>query len=380
MSTFPVIIMLSQVGSSPAEGWVAQGRRAAACDLVQRLGHVRNVGEIFVLAADSMDREALVQQGAVPLASSAGSFHFGRVLTNIILENHFRRTAYFGGGSAPLMTADLLQEVFDRVDRVEQPFALVNNYHSTDWLVTNQGDVFPRIQDRLERDNSLGWVLDHEADCEVQVADFGAASRVDIDTPSDLLLLHRHPALGDALLRFIEGAPPECLDVVDDLLAVMSTPASTVTLIGRTSPQVWKTLNDETQIWIRAFAEERGMIASRRFERREVRSLVGETLEDWGAQRFVEFITNTSDGVLWDTRVWMAHRGRWPSTADRFASDLGWAEAIQDETLKRLTHIVGQSAIPILLGGHGVVAGGIYALLESRKNADHQPSRNDRQS
>ncbi len=380
MSTFPVIIMLSQVGSSPAEGWVAQGRRAAACDLVQRLGHVRNVGEIFVLAADSMDREALVQQGAVPLASSAGSFHFGRVLTNIILENHFRRTAYFGGGSAPLMTADLLQEVFDRVDRMEQPFALVNNYHSTDWLVTNQGDVFPRIQDRLERDNSLGWVLDHEVDCEVQVADFGAASRVDIDTPSDLLLLHRHPALGDALLRFIEGAPPECLDVVDDLLAVMSTPASTLTLIGRTSPQVWKTLNDETQIWIRAFAEERGMIASRRFERREVRSLVGETLEDWGAQRFVEFITNTSDGVLWDTRVWMAHRGRWPSTADRFASDLGWAEAIQDETLKRLTHIVGQSAIPIILGGHGVVAGGIYALLESRKNADHQPSRNDRQS
>jgi hypothetical protein len=380
MPMFPVIIMLSPAGSTPAEGWVAQGRRAAACDLVRRLGQVRSISEVFVLAADPVDREALVQLGAVPLASSTGTFHFGRSLTKIILENHFQRLGYFGGGSAPLMTEDMLQEVFNRVDQMERPSALVNNYHSTDWMVVNRGDVFPRLQDRLEQDNSLGWVLAQEADFEVQAPDFGAGSRVDIDTPTDLLMLHRHPSLGETLGGFIQTAPPDSLDVIDDLLEVVSTPASTVTLIGRTSPQIWKTFNDRTQIWVRAFAEERGMIASRRFERGEVRSLVGEMLEDWGAQRFVEFIANLSDGVLWDTRVWMAHRGRWPSSGDRFASDLGWTEAIQDEALKRLTQAVGQSDVPILLGGHGVVAGGIYALLESRKEANYQPSRKDRQS
>jgi hypothetical protein len=380
MPMFPVIIMLSPAGSTPAEGWVAQGRRAAACDLVQRLGQVRCVGEVFVLAADPMDRKALVQIGAVPLASSAGTFHFGRSLAKIILENHFQQIGYFGGGSAPLMTEGMLQEVFDRMDHLGKPSALVNNYHSTDWMVSNRGDVFSRIQDRLKTDNSLGWVLAQQVDFEVQAADFGAASRVDIDTPTDLLMLHRHPSLGEALEGFIQAAPPENLYKVDNLLDVMSTPASTLTLIGRTSPHVWKTLNDRTQIWVRAFAEERGMIASRRFERGEVRSLVGEMLEDWGVKRFVDFITNLSDGVLWDTRVWMAHRGRWPSSGDRFASDLGWVDAVQDEALKRLTQAVSQSDVPILLGGHCVVAGGIYALLESRKKTDYQPSRKDRQS
>ncbi len=380
MSTFPVVIMMSPVGSSAAEGWVAEGRRAAACDLVQRLGQVSSVGEIYVLAAESLDRHALVQQGAVPLTSPPEPFHFGQSLTEIIQENHFQQLAYFGGGSAPLMNERSLQEVFDRAGQSTQASAVVNNYHSTDWMVTNQGDILPGIQDRLPNDNSLGWVLDHEVGFEIQVVDFGAASRVDIDTPSDLLMLHRHPSLGKALGRFIESAPPESLEVVDDLHKIISTPASTVTLIGRTSPQAWRILNERTQIWIRAFAEERGMIASRRFERGEVRSLIGELLEDWGAERFVKFITSISHAVLWDTRVWMAHRGWWASTADRFASDLGWVEAIRDEALKNLTQVVNQADIPVLFGGHGVVAGGIYALLESLENDSYQPSRNECQS
>ncbi|MEJ2562381.1 MAG: hypothetical protein P8Z42_06795 [Anaerolineales bacterium] len=181
---FPVIIMLSPAGSTPAEGWVAQGRRAAACDLVRRLGQVRSISEVFVLAADPVDREALVQLGAVPLASSTGTFHFGRSLTKIILENHFQRLGYFGGGSAPLMTENMLQEVFNRVDQMERPSALVNNYHSTDWMVVNRGDVFPRLQDRLEQDNSLGWVLAQEADFEVQAPDFYLRSSAHQPAPS----------------------------------------------------------------------------------------------------------------------------------------------------------------------------------------------------
>lgn len=380
MTMFPVILMLSPVGRSSAEGWVAEGRLAAARDLVHRLKGVRDVGDIYVLAANSADRESLIEIGTVPLPSPSGPFHFGRTIANAVVEKNFRQAAYFGGGSAPLMTESMLRDLFERLNRSDRPSVIVNNYHSTDWMVLNRADVLPQLQDRLAKDNSLGWVLDHDAGFEVHVVDPSAASRVDIDTPSDLLMLHRHPGLGSELKKFIKSAPSRCLEVVDNLRRIICTPASTLTLIGRTSPQLWKTLNEQTQIWVRSLTEERGMIASGRLDRGEVRSIVGEIVEEWGPQRFIDFIAGVSDGVLWDTRVWMAHRGKWPSTSDRFASDLGWVDAINDEALQRLTHSVCQSEVPILIGGHGVVAGGIYALLESREPVDYQPSRNVRQS
>jgi hypothetical protein len=380
MNMVPVIIMLPPAGLSEAEGWVAEGRRAAACDLIHRLAGVQSVGEIFVLAAESVDRETLVGTGAVPLPTPSGPFHFGQTLAGIVDEKGFQQAAYFGGASAPLLTESMLQDVFHRLEENARPTVVVNNYHSTDWMVLNQAGVLLQLQHRLTKDNSLGWVLDHDAGFDVQVVLPNAASQVDIDTPGDLLMLHRHPSVGNALKKFLESASASQLDEVDQILEIMSTPASSLTLIGRTSPQLWKMLNEQTQIWIRTFAEERGMVASGRFDRGEVRSLIGEIVEDWGPQRFIEYIANLSNGVLWDTRVWMAHRGKWPSTADRFAADLGWVDRINDEPLKKLAHSVHQCDVPILMGGHGVVAGGIYALLESLETAGYQPSRNESQS
>jgi hypothetical protein len=84
-----------------------------------------------------------------------------------------------------------------------------------------------------------------------------------------------------------------------------------------------------------------------------------------GPQRFVAELAGLVDGVLWDTRVWMAHRGRWPPKGERYASDLGWVDKIQDPALRDLTAAASQAPVPFLLGGHGVVSGGLYALLEA---------------
>jgi hypothetical protein len=373
-------IMLPPTGPSEAERWVAGGRRAAAHDLIDRLTGVRSAGEIFLLAGDSIDRDVLVETGAIPLEAPPGAFHFGKTLAGIVSKEGFRELAYFGGASAPLMTESMLQDVFYRIEEDARPTAVVNNYHSTDWMVLNHADVLIQLQHRLSRDNSLGWVLDHDGGFDVQVVPPGAANQVDIDTPSDLLMLHRHPSLGDALKQFLESAPVSCFNDVDRILSVLSTPASSLTLIGRTSPQLWGMLSKQTQIWIRSYAEERGMMASGRFERGEVQSLIGEIVDEWGPQRFVEYIAHLSNGVLWDTRVWMAHRGKWPSTADRFAADLGWLDRVNDEPLRQLARYVHQCDVPILMGGYGVVAGGIYALLESLETTAYQPSRNERQS
>jgi len=113
------------------------------------------------------------------------------------------------------------------------------------------------------------------------------------------------------------------------------------------------------------FVEERGMVASRRLEHGEVRSLVGEMVNLLGPRAFLDRINTISDGLLWDTRVWMGMGRAWPSPADRFASDLGQADQIEDQALRELTRAALEADFPILLGGYGVVSGGIYALLES---------------
>jgi hypothetical protein len=88
-------------------------------------------------------------------------------------------------------------------------------------------------------------------------------------------------------------------------------------------------------------------------------------LDDRGPEAFLDTLAAMSDAVLWDTRVWMSSRGTWPPPADRFAADLGWAEDVQEPALRALTTAIAATAIPVLTGGHGVVAGGLLALLES---------------
>ena len=61
----------------------------------------------------------------------------------------------------------------------------------------------------------------------------------------------------------------------------------------------------------------------------------------------------------------MAQRGPWPTASDRFAADLGLAQAVHDPALRALTEAIAAAPLPVLTGGHGVVAGGLLALLES---------------
>jgi hypothetical protein len=372
--------MLPPAGSSPAEQWLAEGRRAAAMDMLQKLSSLDKVGPIYLLIAERADMEALNFSGGIPLDNPEVPFVFGHELTQWVEEGGFQHIAYFGGASAPLMTVDQFQDVLGLVLTVERPTAVVNNYHSSDWVVLNHaGSIIP-LAEQLQTDNSLGWILDHEAGFEVRSLDPSAATRTDIDTPTDLLLLHRHPDLGSNLGAFLAQAPVSTLARVDRMREVMSTPASALILIGRTSSHAWRTLERETQIWVRVFAEERGMVASGRVARGEVRSLIADFIDTWGAQVFIKRLSELADAVLWDTRVWMAHRGNWPSSADRFAADLGWEDQIEDSALREITRAVNRASIPILTGGYGVVSGGIYASIEVLSGGDYQPSRYGRQS
>jgi hypothetical protein len=282
-----------------------------------------------------------------------------------IQEYNVENMAYFGAGSAPLTPVDVFVKGIDKVVQSDQPIAVVNNLHSTDWAIINNADKIQDVASRLPSDNQIGWVLQNEFGYQVQDLPISAATRADIDTPMDLLMMQEHPNLGVYLSEFFSKEGMANLGRVGDVQDIMATPASQLTIIGRASSRVWKEVERRTQIWTRLFVEERGMVASGRMASGEVRSLIAELVEQWGPTEFVNFLGGISDAVLWDTRVWMAHQGGWPSKADRFAADLGMVDDIDHISLKRLTSAVLEASIPIITGGHGVVAGGLFALLES---------------
>lgn len=106
------------------------------------------------------------------------------------------------------------------------------------------------------------------------------------------------------------------------------------------------------------------MVASERLARGEVKSLLLTLYNTLGSDGFFAALAETSDVALIDSRVLLAAAGQHPSDADRFASDLFLLDEIENDWLRDFTAAAERASIPVLLGGHGVVAGGLYALTD----------------
>ena len=363
--TIPTIVMLPASGQTAAEKWVGEGRLAAALDLVSRLKACERYDPILAIAEDPSAEENLAALGAEPERQGGEPFHFGRILAECIRGHQFSQIAYFGGSSAPLLTQSDLLRLSERLLDAQAPYSIANNLYSTDWFLSNDVTPIQALVERLPADNPLGWVYSQEAGIFVQSEPACAATRLDIDTPMDLAMLFEHPHVGSHLKRFLKTLPSDIVKRVEGLKKVLETPAETLTVIGRASSHLWQQLEQQTQIWVRLFVEERGMVASRRLERGDVGSLIASHLRVLGPEGFIQLLSELSSAVLWDTRVWMAAELGWPKAGDRFAADLGWSHDIEEPRLREFTQAIEAAPIPILAGGYGVVAGGVYALLES---------------
>jgi len=62
--------------------------------------------------------------------------------------------------------------------------------------------------------------------------------------------------------------------------------------------------------------------------------------------------------------VIFSHLGLEPSLSDRFHSDLGQVERIDDPFVREFTQAALEAPIPVILGGHSLVSGGLLALIE----------------
>jgi len=357
------VIMIGAERTSVPEQLLGRALRTAALDLAERL-RAAGIAQVILAGPDL----SWVPSGAGVLPDpDAEAFHFGARLAELIERHALSPAFYFGAGSAPLLPVAALVDALAALGAVERTgtrLVVTNNLHSCDWLGLSQArDAAPVIASAT-RDNGLAWSLQEHAAYRAQtVIAPDSAAQLDLDTPADLAIVRAHPA-----------CPPGLSCVLDDplldrvpvraLLDLLSRDGTRIALFGRVAPAGWQALSRATHCWIRTFSEERGMAASERLARGEVRSLIAVLLRETGPARFFDALATMADGAIFDTRVLMAANGLMPGAADRFASDLLHPDWIADPWLRDFTAAAQQAPIPLLLGGHGVVSGGLFSLAE----------------
>jgi hypothetical protein len=359
-----LLLLVGGRGESKVEEALAGAHRAAARDLLDTLLDTGLIDRAVVATDDAAWRDALaglpVEMDIDPPDSP---FHFGQRLAGLIEEYAARRVLYSGGASAPLMKAVQWVETLTRLAGSER-LAVTNNVHSSDWAGFTPADEAAPIIAQQANDNGIAWALAHEAGWPVESMPASAATRFDLDTPTDLLIAGRHPGVGPSLRRYLDQMDWKAPQL-DGVLAEMAREGGSLIVAGRVSETAWAALERATRCWVRVFAEERGMRASGRQTRGEVRSLLADHLERVGSAGFFDELAGLANGVLLDSRVIMAARGLWPAKQDRFNADLHRWEKIAEPFLRRFTRAAAEARVPVVMGGHSIVAGGLMALVES---------------
>ncbi len=371
--TLPLLIMTGASEGSEPEKMVSLTRQAVTMDLVERALTVPRLRPIVVATNSSELARRLAEYPIqVDLDDPAQPFHFGRRLLELIERYRMERCFYLGGGAGPLLPADDMASITDGLLAADR-LLITNNFYSSDFAAFSPTSILTGYPPP-ENDNELAWLLGEDAGLPIRELPRSAATQFDVDTPVDLLTLAMHPAAGAHTRACLESLPLD-LPPLEAALPLMLDREATILVAGRIGSATWRYLERETACSTRVFSEERGMRASGRLARGEARSLLGYHLDAVGMTRFFEMLGNLGQAVFLDNRVIFAHRGLWPTAADRFYSDLRQPEQIEDPFVRALTEAAISAPIPVIMGGHSLVAGGMYALIEAAWARGHDVAR-----
>ena len=357
-----LLVMLGDVGSSFPEQILGRVREAIALDIVAKGVALDAIDRVIV---STNRRSFLTKLSQLPvdvvLDYPDEPFHFGRQLATVIDECASQCVFYIGGGAAPLLSLEQFAAMIRSLQ--EAPNRLVtNNLYSSD-MVGFHTEWLKRIE-LPSRDNDLAWKLAQIGDLDVRQPPRSVGTSFDVDTITDVLILTMCAGLGGHTREAVQALD---LDTrrLRAALDCLKDPAARVLLIGRASSDLWWTMQRRARCRLGLIVEERGMRASGRLARGEVRSLVGIYAGRFGYRRLFEYLAGAADAVFVDSRVLFAHLVDWPSDADRCYSDLSMPERISDPAIRELTEAALDAPIPVVMGGHSLMAGGMLALLDA---------------
>jgi hypothetical protein len=348
-----VLLFLGGMAGRPVEEMVAGARAAATIDSLH-----------CALAGGACDRAVLLTDRplelpglppAVTLDVDGEPFHFGRRLREAVPRHRLEAVVYLGGGSLPLLREEDFRAV---AGRLAGGVAVTNNRFSSD-LVAFPAAALDRV-DPPARDNTLARAL-VDAGVPVEELPRTVATQFDLDTPTDLAVLALTGEGGERLRAYIR---PLHLNIEQyrRALPLFTDRDAQIVVAGRVGSHVWAHLERETACRVRLFAEERGLEADARS--RAARSLLGLYVDEVGPGRAFESLAELGDAAFVDSRVLLAHARVEASRADRFLSDMGRWQEVGEPFLRELTRAAAGAPIPVLLGGHSLVSGGLMALNE----------------
>jgi hypothetical protein len=349
------IVFLGGTGGGPAADMVAGCHRAITRDIIER-----------AIQSDAFEQVILVTDRAddmpqVTIEPSGHPFHFGSRLQQVIEKYDIESPFYIGGGSAPLMSPEELGAIEKQIASASDT-VIANNFFSSDLVAFTPGKSIEAIEPPAS-DNTLAQLLADQAGLSRIELPRTAATMFDVDTPTDLLILKIHPNTGSQTAAYLDVLDLDTSQL-EQACRLLSDGDAQVTVAGRVGSYVWSQLERETSCRVRMLAEERSMHTDKRAGRGEVRSILGFYLEQVGMERFFATLGQLGHAAFVDTRVIFTHFGLEPTTEDRFNSDLGRFEKIDDPFIREFTQRALEAPIPIVLGGHSLVSGGLLALID----------------
>ena len=355
------IIFEGSEAKSPVEEMLQQARHAALKDNLAKLKKLPEIDRI-IIATNRQELASLADSRVIVEVNSIrpGAFHFGRHLLEIVERYRPEAVICLGGAAVPLIQPEELAYACRQILERKDVF-VTNNVQSADLIAFNPAAVLFRYEPPAT-DNALALLLRYDACFEQVLLPLTLGTQFDIDTPADLLVMAASPFGGPHLRRFLDTLNLDTQNI-EKIKEVLCGDYRELALIGRIGAPVIARLNRNFKVRLRVFSEERGMKALGRLERNEVGSLLGYWLEEAGPEKFFNCLAKTVAAAIIDSRVLFAHRKREISDADRFYSDLGEYGKIQDPFVREFTRAAVHSGIPVLLGGHSLVAGGIFALI-----------------
>lgn len=357
-------------------------RHALTLDLLEKAAAADHIGPVILVTDQGGLAAPAAAMGAVVLPSGPGAsggagFHFGR---------HLQQTAArFGLGAEPIITlggaacplastADFTRWARMLLEAAE-PTVIMNNPMSPDITGFTPARVLQSME-LPDTDNALGYAL-RQRGLERVLLPLDPRLMFDLDTPTDALILSAlaeqgkagafgelAAGLGPRSRRVLQGLPWDRQPLLS-ALEVLKEPGAEILLAGRVGPSLVTFINKNLPLRVRVLSEERGMKALGRLENGQVRSLMAHWLRDGDFQGFFSVLADTCHAAFIDTRVLFAHGGRRVSDGDRWASDVARWQGITDTFVRDFTRAAAEARLPVVLGGHTLVLGGVWTLAAS---------------
>jgi hypothetical protein len=362
----PVSVVIFEGGRprSSIEEEMAAARTAVVLDTIETIGRAGEIDQVILCTNFSDLAHEAASLGAV-VDFKTRKFRFGRRLLDIVERHRLSNVVYLGGPAAPLLEEEDWRFVARQL-RQRKNVVLQNNVQSPDIIAFTPAQALAAIPEP-ESDNEMGFAL-RDLGLERILLPNSARVNFDLDTPTDMLILRVTRKGGRRTMRVLDGLSWDD-SRIRSVQQVMVTPGAELVVAGRVGPSVVTYLNMNIPLRVRLFSEERGMKALGRQRRGEVVSLLGFLYERVGAREFFSLLARCGQAVLLDSRVLFAHWKKDFSDWDRFQSDLGRYDLVKDDALVEFTRGALESPIPVVLGGHCLVSGGLWLLAETLVDA-----------